>query len=404
MARKRIQGTDRLFEETEAITSMFAEGEELERHFVPVHRLVPNRFNPRQVYARENLDGLASSMQEYGFIGALDGRELSDGRVELAYGSRRLLAAKMTSIRTVPVFLHDWDDDQMRFIAVVENLTREDLTPIDEAATVGRMRDDLGLSTREIGRRISKARSWVQDRLALSDAPRDVKDMVASRPDTLRAARFISRLTDQESRLALQEKVVQQDITTRQIQLVVQKMEQGMSVEDALITVVAPIQPQKRVSFKQTEQAGPVAGGPVDAFVPPGVETDAVSEPLEEAARDETLMTSVTPSQSPVADSTQVFEQEVSLAAALAAAQASVQSSHETPAGVRASVSTRDTSLVPDRGWIAAGRPLIVLAVEAVDSFDPDALPADELEDVLDWLRQLAVRTNSLVQSLEKRL
>ena len=123
MAKKHIAGTDRLFEETERVTAIFARGDDVPQQFVPLPRLVPNRFNPRQNYSRETLNELVQSMQTYGFIGALDGRELPDGRVELAYGSRRLLAAKAVNIAAIPVFLHQWDDEQMRFIALIENLS-----------------------------------------------------------------------------------------------------------------------------------------------------------------------------------------------------------------------------------------------------------------------------------------
>ena len=92
-------------------------------------------------------------------------RDLPDGRVELAYGSRRLLAAKAADIQAIPVFLHDWDDDELLFISLTENLIREDLTPHEQAQTVGQMHETLGFSIREIARRTGKPKSWVEDRL-----------------------------------------------------------------------------------------------------------------------------------------------------------------------------------------------------------------------------------------------
>lgn len=246
MSKKRIEGLDEVFSESEMITSVFAERERAVQKPIPVDSLVPNRFNPRRNYEREALDELVRSIQEHGFIGALDGRQLPDGRIELAYGSRRLLAAKTAGIRSIPVFLHDeWDDHQLLFIALVENLVREDLSPQEEAETVGRLHEQLGLSVREIVRRTSKPKSWVEDRLALFHAPDDVKEMVAQRADAVRVANYIARLPDEESRRQLADRVVKEKMTTRQVQRAVQQVSQGKPVQKAVEQVTRPPEPKR---------------------------------------------------------------------------------------------------------------------------------------------------------------
>ena len=407
MAKKRIQGTDRLFEETEAVTSSFSQAEEPAQRSVPksvpIHLLVPNRHNPRQAYSKETLEELARSIAEYGFIGALDGRELPDGRVELAYGSRRLLAARMAGIQAVPVFLHDWHDEQMRFLSLVENLAREDLAPIDEVVAVGQMHDDLGLSTREISRRIGQPRSWVQDRLALVKAPGDVKGMVAERPDTLRAARFVARLTDEKARLALRAKILAQEITTRQVQQVVQQIEAGTPAADALATIVSPQSPASG-----TGPARPVQRRSGSAASSARVATRKPSklavEPDEKEADQDVLLTSVVPAEEQPLDAFRVFEQETPFAASIAAAQPPASPPTGASSSGRTLLPVKDTPIMPERRWAATGSPLIVLAVEALDSFNPDGLPEDELRDALTWVRQLATKTNLLLQDLEERL
>lgn len=391
MAKKHILGTQQLFDETERVTAIFARGDNAPQQFVPLSRLVPNRFNPRQNYSRETLDELIQSMQVYGFIGALDGRELPDGRVELAYGSRRLLAAKAVNIASVPVFLHQWDDEQMRFIALIENLAREDLTPIDEAYTVGQMRDLLGLTTREIGDRVGRPRSWVQDRLALHSAPDDVREMVISRPDTLRAARFIARLPDARDRRALAEKMLNQDVTTRQVQLAIQQIEAGVSVDDAL---------ERAVALSEMPPAAPSAE-PVRAE--PATEPAAPAHlPANQPASRKPPPPSVEPPDDFARGSSQVFEQEVPFSAAVGPLQRTAASLAGTgqPAAVAAAPGRAPA---PDSRWPSTGSPLIILACEAVDSFDPEALPHGEVAAALDWLRQLATKTTALIRALERR-
>ncbi len=257
--RKRIERTDQIFKESELITAVFAEREKAAQRPIPLDSLVPNRFNPRQDYSKESLDELIQSMQEHGFIGALDGRELPDGRVELAYGSRRLLAARAAGIQTIPVFLHDWDDNELLFVSLVENLIREDLTPYEQAEIVGRMHEELEFSVREIARKTSKPKSWVEDRLALYRAPQDVKKMVAARPDTLRAASYISRIPDEETRSVLEDRVIKERVTARQVQQAVQQVaEEEVPVEEALGRVIAevkaPVSARADTAAKEAER------------------------------------------------------------------------------------------------------------------------------------------------------
>jgi len=159
----------------------------------------------------------------------------------LGYGSRRLLAAREVGIERLPVYLHDdWDDQQMLVIALVENVQREDLTSLQEAGAVGQMHRNLGWSVREIAKRTGKPKSWVQDALALFRAPEDVKAMVKDRPDSIRQARFIARLSEERDRQQLVEKVLARELTTAQVVEVVQAVEKGQDVEKAFASLFSP--------------------------------------------------------------------------------------------------------------------------------------------------------------------
>jgi ParB/RepB/Spo0J family partition protein len=169
MAKKRIVGTEQLFQETEEIAAALAAQPDLLPRQIPVARLLPNRFNPRRHYPGDAQDELVQSMAEHGFIGALDGRELADGKVELAYGSRRLLAARSAGLTTVPVTLHEWSDTQMCFISLAENLAHVDLDEADQASLVRQIRDQLGVEASDIAEMAGKAPSWVEERLASTE-------------------------------------------------------------------------------------------------------------------------------------------------------------------------------------------------------------------------------------------
>ena len=228
--------TGEILEESEALGRLIGARERATLHDVLIEDIDSNPFNPRQDFAVEDL---VASMREHGFIGALDGR-LVEGRVQLGYGARRLLAAKEAGIERLPVYLHDdWDDQQMLVIALVENVQREDLTPLQEAYSVGQMYQNLDWSIREIIKRTGKPKSWVQDALALFRAPEDVKAMVRERPDSIRQARFIARLPEERDRQQLVEKVLTRELTTAQVVEVVQAVERGQDVERAVASVLS---------------------------------------------------------------------------------------------------------------------------------------------------------------------
>ena len=234
---KKPSITGEILEESEALERLIGARERATLHDVLIEDIDPNPFNPRQDFAVEDL---VASIREHGFIGALDGR-LVEGRVQLGYGSRRLLAAKEAAMERLPVYLHDdWGDQQMLVIALVENVQREDLTPLQEAASVGQMHQNLGWSVREIARRTGKPKSWVQDALALFRAPEDVKAMLRERPDSIRQARFIARLPEERDRQQLVEKVLARELTTAQVVEIVQAVEKGQDVKRAVASLLSP--------------------------------------------------------------------------------------------------------------------------------------------------------------------
>lgn len=391
MAKKRIERTDQIFGESEVVTALFAEREGAVQQTISVDALVPNRFNPRESYSKETLGELIQSIQEHGFIGALDGRELPDGRVELAYGSRRLLAAKAAGIQTIPVFLHDWDDEQFRFVSLVENLIRDDLTSHEQAETIGQMNEHLGLSVREIARKTGKPKSWVEDRLALYRSPPDVKEMVAARSDALRAASYIARVPDEASRRVLEESVIQEELTTRQVQRAVQQIvEEAVPTEKAVAEVTAEPRPTP----------APPAPVPVSAL--------RRAQDTARADREEPTTRPLQTSVQPVPGEGTSIEE---TPASVAAEATSVPPPPTPPAIEPLPTRSEGKETVPFEGTappLERRRPsvsqFVISANEALARFDPEAVQDEELNELRDHLRQLVDRASRLLEEVEARL
>ena len=394
MAKKIIERTDQIFGESEVVTALFAAREGAVQQSISVDALVPNRFNPRESYSKETLGELIQSIHEHGFIGALDGRELPDGRVELAYGSRRLLAAKAAGIQTIPIFLHDWDDEQFRFVSLVENLVRDDLTSHEEAETIGQMNEHLGLSVRQIARKTGKPKSWVEDRLALYRSPQDVKEMVAARSDALRAASHIARVPDEASRRVLEEKVIQEELTTRQVQRAVQQI-----VEEAV--------PTEKAVAAVTAEPRPAPPPPARVFEAQ-VSAPRQAQDIARADREEPLARPLPHARQPVTGEGVLTEEGPASVAAeaqpvpLPPSPPAVETLPSRPEG-KETVPVEETA--PPLKW---GRPsasqFVISANEALARFDPEAVQDEELNELRDHLRQLVDRASRLLEEVEARL
>jgi ParB family chromosome partitioning protein len=240
-----------LLSESEALAVLVGGRGEARLSHIPVEQLEPNPFNPRQ---HMDVAELVESMRVHGFMGALDGRRVGE-RVQLAYGARRLMAARQAGIRQVPVYLHDWDDQMMLVLGLVENVQREDLAPLEAASTVKQMHEELGWSQEEIAQRTGKNRSWVRDMLALAEAPEDLRQLVKERPDASRHVRYLAQVEDKQARAALIEAVREREVTAQQLFKAVQAVEAGLPVEAALQAVRSPALAPSPVALLPTEQA-----------------------------------------------------------------------------------------------------------------------------------------------------
>lgn len=277
MAKKRkpeetavLSGADLLGGENQAIQRLIGARAHTQLSYVRVEDIDTNPFNPRQ-----NIDvtELVESMREHGFIGALDGR-LQGRRVQLAYGARRLAAARAAGIEQVPVYLHpDWDDNTLLTISLVENVQREDLTPLETALAIMQMNENLGWSQRDIAKRTGKSHSWVRDMLAVAKAGADVQNLVRERPDAIRHARFIAQVEDEGARQRLAQVTQAEELTVDQVYRTVQAVRAGSDVDAALAETQ-----RARLSVTLPAAAAETAAAPVDRPTPtppPAAEVDA---------------------------------------------------------------------------------------------------------------------------------
>ena len=147
---------------------------------LPVELVKPNPKQPRTRFDPEALDGLAASIETSGVVQPLLVRPLPDGSYELIAGERRWRAAQQAGLRKVPVIIRDSERAERLQVALIENMVREDLNPVEEARACAALVDDLGLSKEELARRIGRSRPAVSNLIRILDLPDEALELLES--------------------------------------------------------------------------------------------------------------------------------------------------------------------------------------------------------------------------------
>lgn len=183
----------------------------------------PNPLQPRTVFDAGRIQELANSIQSNGIIQPLIVRRRAD-RYELIAGERRLRAAKMAGLEEVPAVVQDYADDRLLEIALVENIQREDLNPIETAQALERLAREMSLSHEDIASRTGKDRTTITNLIRLLRLPHPVQLLLAERRLSMGHARAILGLPTPELQLQLAEKTAAQGFSVRQVERMVQKV------------------------------------------------------------------------------------------------------------------------------------------------------------------------------------
>jgi len=180
---------------------------------VPVDRITPNPEQPRMVFDEDTLQELAASIREHGVLQPILVRPLGNHQFQLIAGERRWRASKIAGHATIPALVEEIDDDTALEISIIENLQREDLSPLDEASMYDRMIHEHGYSVRKLAQKLGKDKGYLENRLRLADAPPEVRQLVSVRKDTLSHAYELLKVEDPKKRRRLAEQVARGELT-----------------------------------------------------------------------------------------------------------------------------------------------------------------------------------------------
>ncbi len=192
---------------------------------IQTDKIIPNPRQPRTSFDTKELDELANSMREHGVIQPLvitSGD--SPGTFTLIAGERRLMAAKLIEMASVPAIVRDASDQQLVELALVENVQRADLGPLETAEAYRQLSEDFGLSHEEIAGRVGKSRAAVTNTLRLLNLPQDVKQALASGAISEGHARALLSLPAAEAQSAALKSILKLDLNVRQTEQLVRNL------------------------------------------------------------------------------------------------------------------------------------------------------------------------------------
>jgi len=186
-----------------------------------------NPWQPRTTFDEEKLNELARSIKEIGIIQPLTLRKLKHGKYQIIAGERRFRASKMAGLTKVPAYVRTAEDDTMLEMALVENIQREDLDPIEIAISYQRLIDECNLTQESMSERVGKKRSTIANYLRLLKLPAEIQLGLREKQISMGHARALINIEDPKVQISMYERIINEDYSVRRVEQEVKKLNVG---------------------------------------------------------------------------------------------------------------------------------------------------------------------------------
>ena len=234
---------------------------------IAVDRVSVNAQQPRLALPPLAIDELTASIREHGVLQPIIVRPTAPGSYEIVAGERRWRAVLSLGLPMIPAIVEAMSDEIALEVAIIENLQREDLSPLDEAAIFARMTSELGYSIRKLAERIGKDKGYVENRLRLMHAPADIRALVAERSDTISHAYELMKISDPSRRGELAGQVKRGELSLARLKSVVrdERPEQVASPEVAVPSIFPYAAPGEGPIVTASKLVAANASAPISA-------------------------------------------------------------------------------------------------------------------------------------------
>ncbi|MCL6477917.1 MAG: ParB/RepB/Spo0J family partition protein [Peptococcaceae bacterium] len=191
---------------------------------ISVDDVMPNPKQPRQVINDEKLAELAGSIKEHGIVQPVVVRSLADGKYELIAGERRWRAGRILGMKKIPAVIKDYGDLEAAAVALIENVQRENLNPLEEAGAYKTLMEEFGLTQEEVSKRVGKSRPFVGNMVRLLTLPDEIKQMLLENRLSSGHARAILGLSEKSRQVEAARKIIKNQMNVRQAEQLVKNM------------------------------------------------------------------------------------------------------------------------------------------------------------------------------------
>lgn len=203
---------------------------------VAVDKLSPGEFQPRRTFEKEPLQELSQSIKENGILQPIVARRTTSGKLEIIAGERRWRAAQMAGLHEVPVILKSYNDKEALELAIVENIQREDLNPLEEAEGYSRLITEFKLSQQQVAEKVGKDRATVANAVRLLSLPVEVKKMISENELSVGHAKVLLSLQEPKKQIEFAKRVLKEKIAVRKLEKMVQAVVKGHEEKDEVPT------------------------------------------------------------------------------------------------------------------------------------------------------------------------
>ncbi|MBQ0078929.1 MAG: ParB/RepB/Spo0J family partition protein [Eubacterium sp.] len=186
-------------------------------NYIDINDIKPNANQPRKTFDEEKLDELAASIEAHGLIQPLVVRKSANG-YEIVAGERRWRAARKIGIKEIPAIVRELNDEENMLLAIIENMQREDLDPIEEAEGINQMIETYGLTQEQVSKSLGKSRPYITNQLRLLKLPEEIRKMVSGGKLSSGHVRALVTIADEEKQLKLAIQAVEQGLSVRQVE------------------------------------------------------------------------------------------------------------------------------------------------------------------------------------------
>ena len=219
--------------------------DKIEKNKISINNLVRNKFQPRKNFSKESLEELSNSIREQGVIQPIVVRpsKISDGKYEIIAGERRWLASQNAGLHEVPVVVVNVDDIKSLEFAIVENVQRQDLNPVEEARGYQKLIDEFGYNQDKLSKFIGKSRSYIANNLRLLSLPEEVLSMIEQGDLSSGHARSLIGLPNAKN---LAKQFVQKSVSVRQAEKIVNQYRDKKNIK---------LVPKKDINILELEQS-----------------------------------------------------------------------------------------------------------------------------------------------------